>query len=1185
MNNNKWLIILLIITLLLTPLHSLISFADGPLLSDRFEIIWLDHYYDRLYRFSNGVAVVGNSIANDSNRQSNMQLIDTNGQLIGQPFKAFTIVMDDNSVNIAYRPLYSGNGVNFITRTGVPLNLNPNTIFNQYYHGMTSVYSERLQSSCVLDQAGQVVLKMPKEVEATVFKERDDRLIIQHNAKNQDISYGLIDLTGNIIIPINYSNMFPTKNIISAADYSEKVWKYTHYDYDGKQLFTSLSNQGYLFKTAFVGETALVSKNDKVGIIDETGKVLIEPKYDSISQIGQGYNIIHLDTFDYLVSPKGNLTKIEQGEHITLYRAGEEAIKAFPNNTYGGSGYLNYKGEKITTNKYSYDRSGNFIDGVAYAYSENNYHYIDLTGNEIVTSLEQATDFNQGHALFNYQGKTGILVDKLYKKTASAVVYDDVTTNMKKQGHFNDQSNFTEIAIALNDVISLAQEKDTQELQTPTSEQQILVLDDKYKNFVGQYGHFYVVEDNNSDRFIIDNNGQLVGDQSISYVTDNHSVVNGKRIYSIVISHDYYDKKYGLIDEDTNVLLPIKYDKIVLDEQNAKAFILDGSQYQIYNFTSGDFENNQVFDDVIDIEQTSDLSYYVVKKDEKYGVLQSNNQWLIEPIYQRISNIHHNRFYVFDGLKWLYKTCQNETLATINQPYSNIEPDYEWGRYFGMTVSYDGKKGLIDAKGNTILEPLYTFCYSISDELIAAATSGKVIAQTDEYTITTGHLHALFSTSGQQLTPHQYVNMWPVDNNDELVKTTVSLSEKKYGDVILDKSGNVIADAAEEYRVINKTILKKTDSLHYEMIHPSDKKTSSRKLMIEKVVNNRYLVVSAKTSSKKNDYGLIDTLTGNYLIALGNHYINANENYIINKNMSNKLSKTTVYNSQFELLIKDSPLRIALINDMMRIKKDDKYYYYRQGLLSPMTSQYLLNSLHVNGYTTVDQGGNDVRIIDQNDQTVRLGRFKVLSAFNQSTLMAKKEDRLLLIKLPTVPANDKPSDWAQSEVDKAIASKLVTDNLQLHYQAPITRSQFCQSVITLITKVKNSDIYALAKQEGIDLTNSSFNDARADYIILANKLGIVNGKGANKFDPTGKITRQEAAKMLANTAKYLGVYQTSPSAGFSDKQIANWARAEIDFVKDFAIMNGTAANTFSPLGSFTREQTFITMYRFYHKTK
>ena len=179
-------------------------------------------------------------------------------------------------------------------------------------------------------------------------------------------------------------------------------------------------------------------------------------------------------------------------------------------------------------------------------------------------------------------------------------------------------------------------------------------------------------------------------------------------------------------------------------------------------------------------------------------------------------------------------------------------------------------------------------------------------------------------------------------------------------------------------------------------------------------------------------------------------------------------------------------------------------------------------------------------------------------------------------------AADTPSAWAKKEVDKAIELKLVPADLQKDYTAAITREEFCVLVMGL---AEIFDIEAVEEEgedgdEEAEEAESPFDDTDNEAVIAAYEYGIVNGKAEGVFDPDGSITRQEAAAMLTRAAKVFGMDTAAKASAFADAgKIAAYAKESVDFVFEIGVMNGTGNDNFSPAGTYTREQSIMTVLR------
>jgi len=183
---------------------------------------------------------------------------------------------------------------------------------------------------------------------------------------------------------------------------------------------------------------------------------------------------------------------------------------------------------------------------------------------------------------------------------------------------------------------------------------------------------------------------------------------------------------------------------------------------------------------------------------------------------------------------------------------------------------------------------------------------------------------------------------------------------------------------------------------------------------------------------------------------------------------------------------------------------------------------------------------------------------------------------------------DSPSDWAVSEVNKAIEKGIVPKELQGDYKKNINRSEFCKLCMTVLNLWGNDFDFEY---------DVSFSDTNDRYVQECAELGIVSGRGDNKFAPNDPIKRQEAAKMLYETLfssplDDIHIYNSNNVSecciphSFDDGQlIRSWARNEINHMYRYGIMLGVSNNNYDPNGFYTREQAICTFFRLYKRGK
>lgn len=190
--------------------------------------------------------------------------------------------------------------------------------------------------------------------------------------------------------------------------------------------------------------------------------------------------------------------------------------------------------------------------------------------------------------------------------------------------------------------------------------------------------------------------------------------------------------------------------------------------------------------------------------------------------------------------------------------------------------------------------------------------------------------------------------------------------------------------------------------------------------------------------------------------------------------------------------------------------------------------------------------------------------------------------------LPPLPAETEMSSWAYAEVTAAIEENLVPTYLQNLYLNNINREEFCDLTIQALEEVLDKDIDDIVKEQtGKDLytwiNEYPFKDTASSNAVAAYALGIVSGRGNGVFDPYATITRQEAAAFLMRSAKVLGMDTSKvESASFADSdKVGVWFTDAVNFVYQINVMSGTGSNKFSPLGTYTREQSYIAIYRLF----
>ncbi|MDL2288848.1 WG repeat-containing protein, partial [Oscillospiraceae bacterium OttesenSCG-928-F05] len=198
-------------------------------------------------------------------------------------------------------------------------------------------------------------------------------------------------------------------------------------------------------------------------------------------------------------------------------------------------------------------------------------------------------------------------------------------------------------------------------------------------------------------------------------------------------------------------------------------------------------------------------------------------------------------------------------------------------------------------------------------------------------------------------------------------------------------------------------------------------------------------------------------------------------------------------------------------------------------------------------------------------------QYEAATVFQEEHAVVCQSGRWKVIKNPVAAG---ASSWAKADVAEAIGCGLVPQALQGNYTRQITRAEFCALAVRLIEGETGKTLPVA----------TTFVDTADPNVLKLASLGIVEGIGGGQFNPSGSITREQAAKLLAGTAAHLGLPAKTGGAAFADAgQIAPWATGYVDFVSAHGIMTGVDGGRFAPKGTYTVEQSIVTMLRLYKR--
>ena len=126
---------------------------------------------------------------------------------------------------------------------------------------------------------------------------------------------------------------------------------------------------------------------------------------------------------------------------------------------------------------------------------------------------------------------------------------------------------------------------------------------------------------------------------------------------------------------------------------------------------------------------------------------------------------------------------------------------------------------------------------------------------------------------------------------------------------------------------------------------------------------------------------------------------------------------------------------------------------------------------------------------------------------------------------------------------------------------------------SLTINVKEDGIFKFMNN-AVNFTDTAGVSTKEEILYLANR-GVINGTQAGIFSPHADITRAQFAVLVSRA---LGLTAQSNHSQFKDVQGA-WYELEVQALLESGITKGTTAATFNPNGKLTRQQAALIMAR------
>ena len=174
------------------------------------------------------------------------------------------------------------------------------------------------------------------------------------------------------------------------------------------------------------------------------------------------------------------------------------------------------------------------------------------------------------------------------------------------------------------------------------------------------------------------------------------------------------------------------------------------------------------------------------------------------------------------------------------------------------------------------------------------------------------------------------------------------------------------------------------------------------------------------------------------------------------------------------------------------------------------------------------------------------------------------------------------SGWAEEELQEAANQGLIPKTgLKDDYTQPITRREFAILAVHAYETITGKTVPI-----DFEAKDTVFADSIGDLpVAKAYNLGILTGYNGGdsraeiRVGPGDLITREQAATLLARLGEVLGSPMSPAQRLPYTDAIASWAYDGVSKVYQAGIMTGASATAFNASGTYTTEQSIVTMVR------
>ncbi len=495
----------------------------------------------------------------------------------------------------------------------------------------------------------------------------------------------------------------------------------------GISIYNKIVEEGRKYQVVEINDPKFykISENDKIGVIDTEGNVIIEPKYEDVKIPNPekaifvcydgAYVVVLNDKNVELYTEYTNIEPIDL-ENIGSEFMYEKSVLKYEEN--GKFGLIDLDGKRLTDPIYESIEGLSYKEGELLVKQGEFVGVINIKGNELV-KVEYEEIIVDGFYTEDKGYTTSGYIVSVKTSEGYRYGYIDNTGEVVIEPKYNELSRINDITDEENIYLIAAENGKFGVLKNKTN----LISNDYQSIVYNEQNNIFIIQKNKEYGVINIDGEQIIATEYIELeVQGIHIVATNINRETTVFSgtgeikdidvgttilntknENYYIKtqvvnemntKFSVVDRDFNELVPLEYNYI--EYINNNYFIATGDNRKLGIIDS---ENNIVIEikyDSIQRIQDTDLIQMYIKETGNTQIYTSDLQLVNEMIDMQIKQ-EEDFFILFNELETKYIDKEGN-VKTSKELYPNNEL---------YAVNIDGKWGYEDKDGNIVIQPIY----------------------------------------------------------------------------------------------------------------------------------------------------------------------------------------------------------------------------------------------------------------------------------------------------------------------------------------------------------------------------------------------------------------------------------------------------------------------------------------------